>query len=97
MSDYCERCGGSKSIGFSDADPHGRPCPDCNGGEELDPFRRGIAAERARIVAWLRASAARCLAQAEGGTEVLRQTRIDAGQAVYAHAACVERGEHEDK
>ncbi len=55
----------------------------------------GRRMEREAIVAWLRGSAAKCLDQAEHGTEVLRQTRIDAGQAVYAHAACIERGEHE--
>jgi hypothetical protein len=84
MSGYCERCGGSKSIGFSDAEPHGRPCPDCNGGEELDPFRRGIAAERARIVAWLR--------EQHTVSDFVQSLGIIDGLA-----DCVERGEHEGK
>lgn len=71
---------------------HQRKSEDAVRAEALDMGRR---MEREAIVAWLRYSADECLAHARLSAEDLGQAMVDCGKFVIAHAACIERGEHE--
>lgn len=77
----CSICGG---IILADTEDWGKPlCPNC-----FEGYERGVAAERARVVAWLREAA-------EFGKQHV-ELAFGAGVAIH-FADAIEHGEHAPK